>query len=57
MAAALNLATTSEHACTPLPDAQVLTEQLHGAGFAPIARHRLMPRSTLLGFDARAGAP
>jgi|GEM_PF-313456 len=54
MAAALNLATTSEHACTPLPDEQTLIEQLRGAGFASITRRRLMPRSTLLGFDARA---
>jgi SAM-dependent methyltransferase len=50
MAAALNLATSSEQGCTPLPEAGELMEQLRAAGFGKVARQKLMPRSTLLGF-------
>jgi 4-hydroxy-2,2'-bipyrrole-5-carbaldehyde O-methyltransferase len=52
MAAALNLATSSERGCTPLPDEAALTQQLREAGFRTVRRQRLMPRSTLLGFTA-----
>jgi 4-hydroxy-2,2'-bipyrrole-5-carbaldehyde O-methyltransferase len=52
MAAALNLATSSEHRLTPLPDEDLLAQQLREAGFHTLRRQRLMPRSTLLGFTA-----
>ena len=55
LAAALNLATSSERGCTPLPDPDILVEQLRGAGFRDVRRQRLMPRSSLFGFVASPG--
>ena len=55
ISAALNLATSSERGCTPLPEEAMLVEQLRDAGFRAVRRQRLMPRSTLLGLTATAG--
>jgi SAM-dependent methyltransferase len=53
MGAALNLATSSERGCTPLPDEEMLTSQLKEAGFQKIERKRLIPKSSMIGLAAR----